>query len=110
MTFDETEIVRRAERITRRRLRLWVRRGWVVPQQSSAGPRFDGADLARLSLICELKDEINLSDDAVGVVLSLIDQLHSVRHEFTALGRAVEAQPEDVRRAVHSAYRRLRAG
>lgn len=110
MTYDETEIVQQAETITRRRLRLWLRRGWVVPQKSPAGIRFDGADLARLQLICELKDEINLSDDAVAVVLSLIDQLHSVRHEFRALGRAIEAQPEDVRRAVHDAYRRLSAG
>jgi len=109
MTFDETEIVQRAEKVTLRRLRLWLRRGWVVPQESAAGPRFDGADLARLRLICELKDEMNLGDDAVAVVLSLIDQLHSVRHEFRVLGRAIEAQPEEVRRAVHDAYRRLSA-
>lgn len=91
MTYDETEIVQRSDRITRRRLRFWLRRGWVVPQESPAGPRFDGADLARLRLICELKDEINLSNDAVAVVLSLLDQLHSVRHEFRTLGQAIEA-------------------
>lgn len=110
MTYDETEIVRTSAGITRRRLRLWVRRGWVVPQESPAGPRFDGADLARLRLICELKDEIDLSDDAVAVVLSLIDQLHGVRHELRTLGRAVEAQPDEVRRAVRDAYLRLCAG
>lgn len=107
MTYDEREIIQRSERITRRRLRLWLRRGWIIPHQSPAGPRFDAADLARLRLICDLKDEIELSDDAITVVLSLIDQLHSVRHELRTLGQAIEAQPEHVRRAVQDAYRRL---
>lgn len=110
MTYDETEIIRRAKRVTQRRLRVWLRRGWVVPQESPAGPRFDGADLARLRLICELKDEINLGDDAIAVVLSLIDQLHGVRHELRSLGRAIDAQPEEVRHAVRDAYRKLSAG
>lgn len=110
MKLSETDVVTAVERLTVRRLRLWVRRGWVSPRTDENGPRFDEIDVARARLICEFTDELNLNDDAVPVVLSLMDQLHNVRRELKSLVSALEHEPEDIRRRVRDAYRRSRLG
>ncbi len=105
--WTETQVVAEVDRITLRRLRLWVRNGWVVPATSTSGPRFDDLDVERVRLVCELKEEMNLNDDAVPVVLSLLDQLYGMRREFKALTQALDEQPQKVRQTVRETYQRL---
>ena len=105
MKWSEADVVAQIEQITLRRLRLWVRRGWIAPAREEDDKRFDDLDLARIRLVCELKDDLNLNDDAVPVVLSLLDQLHGIRREFKALAQAVDQQPDAVRKTVRTAYR-----
>ena len=105
MRWTETEVVAEIEQVTLRRLRLWMRNGWIAPTTGAKGPRFDDLDLARIRLVCELKNEMKANDDAVAVVLSLLDQLYGIRREFKALAEAIERQPEDVRAAVRAIYR-----
>lgn len=106
MRLSENDVVDRVERVTVRRLRLWVRKGWVAPAAGSVGPAFDALDVARVQLLCELKDDFGLTDDAVPLVLSLMDQLYGARRELKHLAEAVDAQPQAVRQAVRDAYRR----
>lgn len=108
MRLSETEVCARAGQISVRRLRLWVRNGWLLPSGSENGPVFDEVDLARVRLVCQLKDDLNLNDDAVPVVLSLIDQLHGLRAELRALAEALECQPQEVRREVRQNVREMR--
>ena len=75
MSLSEHDVVAQVGRISVRRLRLWVRRGWVAPSMGSEGPIFDTLDVARVTLLCQLKDDCGLSDDALPLVLSLMDQL-----------------------------------
>ena len=110
MKRTETEIVAEIEELTLRRLRLWVRRGWVVPQMREEGPVFDELDAARVRLVCQLKSEMNINDDAVPVVLSLIDQLHGVRSQMRALAAAVDRQPGEIQRMIAEAMRAGGAG
>lgn len=110
MTYDETSVVAQVRRITLTELRLCVSEGWVRPAVGAAGPVFDELDIARLRLVCDLRSDMSLPDDAVPVVLSLIDQLHGMRRELKSLARAVERQPEAIRRAVIAAYRSEDAG
>jgi chaperone modulatory protein CbpM len=105
MKLTEAEIVARAEHVTVRRLRLWVRRGWVAPALGEAGHVYDETDLARIELVCQLKAEMELGDDAVPIVLSLIDQLHGVRRELKELAAAIDRQPNETRRRVLEAWR-----
>lgn len=105
MRLSETEVVARIEEITTRRLRLWVRNGWIAPALGEAGPVFDQTDVARIQLVCELKRDLSLQDDAVPVVLSLIDQVHGLRCELRALAEAVERLPDDAKARVRDAYR-----
>ncbi|MCB1550127.1 MAG: MerR family transcriptional regulator [Hyphomicrobiaceae bacterium] len=105
MRRSEHEVVAEVRQVTLRRLRLWVRRGWIAPAAGEAGPVFDDLDVARVRLVCHLRQELNLNEDAVPVVLSLMDQLYGIRHRFRTLTEVVEAQPEEVRKAVREAYR-----
>ena len=105
MIRTETEIVAEIEELTLRRLRLWVRRGWVMPKVREDGPVFDELDAARVRLVCQLKSEMNVNDDAVPVVLSLIDQLHGLRQQMRALADAVERQPGEIRAMIAEAAR-----
>lgn len=110
MRWTETEVVAEVTEITLRRLRLWVRNGWVIPAAGDEGPRFDALDIARIRLVCQLKDEMNVNDDAVPVVLSLLDQVYGMRRELKTLAQAIDQQPDTVRDQVREAYRRLAGG
>ncbi|MFO7757869.1 MAG: chaperone modulator CbpM [Roseovarius sp.] len=104
MSFDEHAVVARVARVNLPELRLWVRQGWLRPAQGEAGPVFDELDIARIRLLCDLRKEMSLPDDAVPVVLTLLDNLHQTRRELRTLTRAIEQQPRDVRHAVVSVF------
>ena len=79
----------------------WIARGWVVPQGStSADWAFAEIDVARVRLIRDLRLRMELQEDALTVVLSLLDQVYGLRGTLQALVRALEAQPPGVRQAV----------
>lgn len=107
MRLTETEVVAQVEEVSVRRLRLWVRQGWVSPGAGKGGPFYDEIDVARIRLVCELKGQMNLNDDAVPVVLSLMDQLYGMRREFKALAQAIDQQPPAVRATLQQTYRKL---
>jgi len=62
---------------------------WVVPDWDDDEPRFDEIDIARLNLIVSLKHAFDLDDEALGVVLSLHDQLTGARQQLQAIASAV---------------------
>lgn len=105
MTYDERKVVARVERVSLRDLRFWVREGWVRPAQGEGGPVFDELDIARIRLVCDLRKDLSLPNEALPVVLSLIDQIHGMRQDLRLLAEAVGDQPEDVRAAVARALR-----
>lgn len=105
MKLTEHDVVEAMEEVSLRRLRLWVRNGWIAPAAGSDGPVFDDIDLARMRLVCQLMDELNLNEDAVATVLSLMDQVYGLRCELRRLGEAVERQPKSVRRDIVRAVR-----
>lgn len=96
MTLSESDCVTLIEGLTVRRLRTWVREGWVRPRREARGLAFDEIDVARLRLIVHLRQELRLNEEAVPVVLALLDQVYGLRRELRGLARAVEAQPDDV--------------
>ena len=57
-------------------VKAWVEAGWLAPPQH--GSRFSEVDLARVRFICDLK-EMGVNDEAIPVILDLVDQLHGVR-------------------------------
>jgi chaperone modulatory protein CbpM len=96
MSFTEVEIVEIAQ-VPAKRLRAWVRKGWIRPEAKEGSPVFAEIDVARVTLLKELCDELAIEEDTVDVLISLLDQVHSLRRELKALAHAVEHQPERVR-------------
>jgi chaperone modulatory protein CbpM len=110
MILDEYTVVARIEHLTLGELRLWVREGWVRPAQSESGPVFDEVDLARLQLLCDLRNDMELPADVIPTVLTLIDQLHRTRRDLRRITEALDQQPADVRRAVIASIHRKTKG
>ncbi len=100
---NEREVITLVQGLTIRRLRIWVKRGWIVPVEKTQCLEFSDIDIARLHLIAQLKTDLALNDEAIPIVLSLIDQVHGLRYELRSLARAVEAQQESVQREILSA-------
>ncbi|WP_193181788.1 chaperone modulator CbpM [Nisaea sediminum] len=94
---EETEILDLFSGLRRETLHLWIERGWLAPARAGGGYRFREIDVARLRLIFEFSTELAMDDEALDVVLPLLDQLHGLRRELQRLAGAVNAQPEEVR-------------
>lgn len=103
--YSEDEAIAAVARLTRPQLSAFIKAEIVVPLQTETGPAFRQIDLVRMELLCELSEEFSLDEDALGIVISLIDQLHAVRGELHRVLQAVEAEPEDVRRRIAEALR-----
>ena len=78
----------------------WVALSWVRPDGAAGAWRFREIDVARVRLIVELRDEMDLGEDALPMVLSLLDQLYEARRQMRAVRDAVGAAPPEVRAAV----------
>ena len=81
----------------------WVERGWVLPDTGEGGLVFGDIDVARVRLIRDLRQSMDVAEDAMPLVLSLLDQVYELRSRLKSVLRAVEAQPRDVQRAVLTA-------
>jgi chaperone modulatory protein CbpM len=78
----------------------WVERGWVIPDTAGNDPEFREIDVARVRLIHDLRRFMDIGEDAMPLVLSLLDQVYELRSRLKSVLRAVEAQPRDVQLAI----------
>ncbi|MFT4959214.1 MAG: chaperone modulatory protein CbpM [Paracoccaceae bacterium] len=97
---DEDQAIAAVARLTRVQLVSFVEAEIIVPVTTEAGPAYRKIDIMRLELLCELSDQFDLQDDALSVVMSLVDQLHGVRAELRAVLNAVETEQSEVRRRI----------
>jgi chaperone modulatory protein CbpM len=86
--------------LTHARLEAWVAAELVTPLRTAEGPAFRRVDVARLTLACELCDEFELADDALALVLDLVDRLHRSEADLGALAEVLAEEPEPIRRRI----------
>lgn len=86
--------------LAREELLLWVERRWVLPTQESGDYVFSEADLARVQMIVDLRRDLAIDDEAMPVVLDLLDRLHGLRHQMRELLSAIQELPESQREAL----------
>jgi len=72
-------------------LQRWIAQEWVRPVLRNGEALFAEIDLARLQLILELRDFLEVGEGAMPVVLSLLDQLHETRRQMRRLCEALGA-------------------
>lgn len=106
--FTEAEVIAILDDLDPARLRAFVAAHVVTPVVTPEGAAFTETDLARLQLICDLSEVYDLPDDALGLVMSLIDQLNTARGDMRALIQAVATEPDEVRGRIGKTVRRLR--
>ena len=108
MTMTETEVLTRVQRLSHERLSVFIEQSWVKPMRSDQGPAFDETDVARLSLIVELTEDMAVNDEAVPVILGLLDEVSALRKRMKALDAALSAEGPDVCDAVIGRLRQRR--
>lgn len=78
MIISKQEFLDRAQ-LDRETLEVWIEEEWLVPSGTATGLAFSEADLARAELIRDLMQDLGVNDEGVGVILSLLDQMHGLR-------------------------------
>jgi chaperone modulatory protein CbpM len=84
-------------------LTRWIENRWVLPDSDGGRWLFHEVDIARVELILEIRHEFAVDDEAMAVVLGLLDQLYSVRRQMRRLCDAIERQPPAIRDAIRQA-------
>lgn len=106
-SFTEDQVLASVERLSVRRLRTWVRRGWIRPEAGGERPIYTEVDVARICLFCELRENLSIDEEALSLIVPLIDQIHGLRRQLRTLGQAVESQPKPVQDQIKQAFQAL---
>ncbi|HXX50917.1 MAG TPA: chaperone modulator CbpM [Xanthobacteraceae bacterium] len=69
-------------------LEAWIQEEWLIPGESAGEMTFSDADIARAQLITDLKNDLGVNNEGVGVILNLVDQIHGLRKVLTELLRS----------------------
>ena len=89
-----------AARLDASALGAWVEAGWLMPRRDEDAAAFSDADLARARLIRDLQHDMGVNEEAIPIVLDLIDQVHGLRQALREVATAVCAQPEEMRQRI----------
>ena len=85
---DEAELMR------------WVEQQWIIPKGAPGAYLFEEIDVARVRLICEMRQELAVGDEALPTLLSLLDQVYALRDQLRTVYAAIAAQPDEIRQAI----------
>jgi chaperone modulatory protein CbpM len=101
------ELTRRFAELDSAELARWVENRWILPEDEG-GPSGDGwlfheVDVARVELILDIRREFAVDDEAMSLVLSLLDQVYSLRRQMRRVCDALEGQPPEIRDAIRRA-------
>lgn len=86
----------------------WVARAWVRPLRRDDEVLFEEIDIARVRLIHDIRRGMAVSEDTVPLVLSLLDQVHTLHDTLAAIARVLDTQPPPVRDAILAVLDRRR--
>lgn len=101
--FTVEQTLQRVTRLSRTRLTALIEVEAVIPAQADAGPLFGPGDLARLDLLCEFADIYDMEPEALAVMITVIDQLHTARRDRHMLLDAVRAEAPEVQERIAQA-------
>lgn len=89
----------------------WIGRAWLRAEGGPGDYRLEEIDVARVRLIHELRSGLDIDDEALPVVLSLLDQLYSSRRQMMRLRWAIEqVADEPMRQRIQALLRRQARG
>jgi chaperone modulatory protein CbpM len=71
--------------LNRQDLDRWIVNDWIRPDREMGVYVFQDIDVARVRLIRDLRDDLGVNEDALPIVLLLLDQLYDLRRHVRAL-------------------------
>jgi len=78
-------------------LERWIHERWVLPESGTAGWVFHEVDVARIRLIKEMRHDLAIDEEAMPVVLRILDQVYALRRRLKELSAAIDALPPEIR-------------
>jgi chaperone modulatory protein CbpM len=96
--------------VTRERLVFFAEQRWVRALEEEGAWYFDEQDAARARLICEMRDDMGVNDEAMPLVLRLLDQVYALRGVLGEVQHVLQALPADERRDIEDKLRRAMEG
>lgn len=71
--------------VTSTDIQFWIENEWLKPEEKDGTYFFQEIDEARVHLIIELRDDLGIAEDAMPVILNLLDQLYTTRRQMKYL-------------------------
>ena len=78
MMLSKLDFLYRAQ-LDQETLAVWIEEEWLLPDGTAAELAFSETDLARAKLILDLIRGMGVNNEGVGIILNLLDQMHSLR-------------------------------
>lgn len=91
------QVINQVASLTAERLSHFERLQIVTPVSTSEGPRYHMLDVRRITLLCELTDDFEVNEDALVIIMSLLDQLHGAHSRLEQVAQAIEAEPSEIK-------------
>jgi chaperone modulatory protein CbpM len=103
VTIGIDDLLTRFAGLERTELTRWVENRWVLPDETGGRWVFREVDIARVDLIIHVRQDFSVGDEAMEVLLGLLDQVYSLRRRLTRLADALAEQPPEVQAAIKRA-------
>jgi chaperone modulatory protein CbpM len=97
------DLVHRLDGLDDRDLVRWIENRWVLPERRGETWIFHEVDVARVELILEIRHEFAIDEEALPVVLGLLDQVYDLRRQLRRICDALAAQPRELQDAIRRA-------
>lgn len=78
MIISKLEFLSRTQ-LDQETLEIWIGEQWLIPDEIAGEPAFSEIDLARAKLIRDLQHDMGVNNEGIGIILDLLDQMHSLR-------------------------------
>lgn len=104
--YSEDDVVASVTRLTRSQLVTFIECDFVRPEREAGAYVFRRIDLARLELLCDLSQDLDLDETGLGIVISLIDQLHTARQDLATMARVIAALPAELQARIMAEMKR----
>ena len=86
----------------------WIEQNWVLPVEEEGEVLFDEVDRARIQLIVELRRDLEVNDEAIPVVLRLLDQVYGLRRTLDELRQGIMRLSNDARAELEATLEQIR--
>src|SRR5215813_1645119 len=97
------DLLVRFKELDRRELGRWIENGWILPERRDQTWVFHEVDVARVELISEIRHEFAIDEEAMPLVLGLLDQVYDLRRQLRRVCDALAAQPPEVQAVIRKA-------